>query len=168
MHEVPRQPASLDSALDSALVVDVGGNVGHDLVALKEAHPDLQGKLVLEDLAGPISAANLPAGFEKVAYDFFTPQPIKDASVYYFHQVLHDWSEDRCREILRNQISAMKRGHSRIVIDDLVIPDQGAGWLETGIDMIMMTTQSAQERTEGDWRGAFGERGIEGDECVGL
>lgn len=156
VHEVLRQPLTRESPL----IVDVGGNVGHDLIALKSAYPDLQGKLILEDLAGPIAAATLPPGIEKIEYDFFTPQSVKDASVYYFHQVLHDWPEDKCREILRNQIPAMKKGHSKIVIDDLVIPDQGAGWLETGIDMIMLTTHSAQERTQGDWKGLLESVGL--------
>ncbi|KAF2490471.1 S-adenosyl-L-methionine-dependent methyltransferase [Lophium mytilinum] len=137
---------------DAPLIIDVGGSVGHDLIALHEAHPELKGKLLLQDLPGPIAQANLPAGIEKVEYDFFTPQPVKEASAYYFHQVLHDWPDDKCREILKNQIPAMKRGHSKILIDDIVIPDRGAGWLETGIDMIMLSTHSAQERTQADWR----------------
>ncbi|KAF2811453.1 S-adenosyl-L-methionine-dependent methyltransferase [Mytilinidion resinicola] len=146
---------------DSPLIVDVGGNVGHDLIALHEAHPELKGKLVLQDLPGPIAqATNLPAGTEKMEYSFFTPQPVKEASAYYFHQVLHDWPDDKCREILKNQIPAMKKGHSKILIDDLVIPDQGAGWLETGIDMLMLTTHSAQERTQADWRSLLDSVGL--------
>jgi len=156
VHEVLRQPLSPNAPR----IVDVGGNVGHDLIALREAYPDLKGKLILQDLAGPIAQAKLPTGIEKMDASFFEPQPVKEASAYYFHQVLHDWPDNECRKILQNQIPAMKKGYSKILIDDLVIPDQGAGWVETGIDMIMMTANAAQERTQADWRSLLESVGL--------
>ncbi|RAL64322.1 hypothetical protein DID88_002213 [Monilinia fructigena] len=38
---------------------------------------------------------------ERVGYNFFTLQPIKNARVYFYHHILHDWSDYKCLEILQ-------------------------------------------------------------------
>lgn len=35
---------------EAVLVVDVGGNKGHDATNFQEAHPDIPGRLILQDL----------------------------------------------------------------------------------------------------------------------
>lgn len=62
---------------DSAIVVDVGGNVGHDLERFRKAHPDVAAKLVLQDRPDVVKNSKLPDPVVKMAYDFFTPQPVK-------------------------------------------------------------------------------------------
>ena len=66
----------------SVLLVDVGGGMGHDLEELKAKHPELKGRLVLQDrpevinkIEGPIPA------IEPTVHDFFTPQPVKGKPV---------------------------------------------------------------------------------------
>jgi demethylsterigmatocystin 6-O-methyltransferase len=56
------------------LLVDIGGNVGHQCIELKTRYPDLQGGVVVQDLK---CAEDLGAGVKGMEYDFFTPQPIK-------------------------------------------------------------------------------------------
>lgn len=159
----------LDQALsqvespDSPLIIDIGGNVGHDLIALHKSHPELEGKLILMDLPGPIrnaKRAGLPAAIEAVVYNFFTPQPVVGAKNDFFHMDFHDWPDKKWQEILENQIPALKRGYSKILINDLVIPDQGAGWVEIGIDLAAMNVRSATERTEAEWRSLVGSVGL--------
>lgn len=74
----PIRERLLDGAdTDSALIVDVGGGKGHDLVAFQTRFPN-QGRLVLQDLAPVVeSLTNLNPQIEAMAYDFFTEQPIK-------------------------------------------------------------------------------------------
>ena len=64
---------------DSVFLVDLGGGKGHDLQELNQKHPNIPGKLVLQELKGVIDEA-LTAGLdfkiESMAHDFFTPQPI--------------------------------------------------------------------------------------------
>jgi hypothetical protein len=63
---------------DDVLLVDIGGNQGHDLKYFQERHPDLPGRLILQDLPEAVSKiANPLKGVEVIPYDFFTPQPIK-------------------------------------------------------------------------------------------
>jgi hypothetical protein len=75
----PIQERLLDGAVQDseALLVDVGAGKGHDLQALHKKFPE-QGPLVLQDLDSVIdSLTDLDAGIERMAYDFFTEQPVK-------------------------------------------------------------------------------------------
>ena len=53
--------------------------------------------------------------------------------------------------ILQQVIKAMGRD-SVILIDDMVIPVQGAHWQATQLDLTMMAALAAIERTEKQWR----------------
>lgn len=63
---------------NATLMVDVGGGPGQELVRFKERHPDIPGRLVLQDLPLTLQRIEkLPDGIESMEYDFFTPQPVK-------------------------------------------------------------------------------------------
>lgn len=64
---------------DNILLVDVGGNRGHDLVNLKAKCPRLAGKMILQDLPSVVAHASFPANSNITAmpHGFFSPQPIK-------------------------------------------------------------------------------------------
>ena len=69
-----------DSELNelSALLVDVGGGLGHDAEAFRNNFPHLPGRIIVQDLPGSIEqAAPTGRGIETMAHDFFTPQPIQ-------------------------------------------------------------------------------------------
>lgn len=66
----------------TVLFVDIGGALGHQCIALKQQHPNLPGRVVLQEQAHMIEqvrANPLPGfdGIEAEVHDFFTPQPIK-------------------------------------------------------------------------------------------
>lgn len=137
---------------NGAAIVDVGGGMGQDLAELKSKHPTLRGKMVLQDLPTVIEQiTDLPADIERQAHDFFTPQPVVGARVYYLHSVLHDWDDTSCIKILENIKPAMRPGYSKILINDFVVPDKGATWPATAMDLGMMALGSVKERTEEDW-----------------
>ena len=48
-------------------------------------------------------------------------------------------------------MSAMNRD-SVILIDEIVIPNEGAQWRQTQLDLAMMASLAAMERTESQWR----------------
>jgi hypothetical protein len=63
---------------DEVLVVDIGGGAGHDLLGFKERHPELKGRLVLEELPYMIDrVVGKLDGVELVGHDFYDPQPVK-------------------------------------------------------------------------------------------
>lgn len=58
-------------------IVDIGGNLGHDIKIFKETYPELEGRCIIQDLEPVIKRAKPIEGVEFHANDFFTPQPIK-------------------------------------------------------------------------------------------
>ena len=66
--------------------------------------------------------------------------------------ILHDWPDEKCVEILANLKPAMTPKYSKLLINEYVIPDTGAHWISTALDMLMMATFSSRERSEQNWR----------------
>ncbi|KAK5658196.1 hypothetical protein OQA88_2169 [Cercophora sp. LCS_1] len=140
----------------SPLLVDIGGSLGHDLLSLRESHPNLTGRLILQDTAAVLSSAPhttlSSAGIEAMPHDFFSPQPVKGAKMYYLHHILHDWPDDKCVEIIKNIKDAMTPGYSRLLVNEHIIPATGASWEATYLDLYMMVLFGARERTEDEWK----------------
>ena len=166
---------------DAALLVDIGGGSGQDIELFQKRRGELPGRVVLQDLPAVIEAckSGLSPGIEAMGYDFFTPQPLLGGSMYcpfiryslltndlvgarayYLHSVLHDWPDEKCREILRNITSVMKKGYSKILINENVVPSTSAHWETTGLDIIMMTLFSSVERPEASWRALLASVGL--------
>ncbi|MCJ1390189.1 hypothetical protein MMC18_003047 [Xylographa bjoerkii] len=138
---------------DAVFLVDVGGGLGQDIKEFQRKHPDVPGRMILQDKPEVLEKVSATDGsIELMKTDFFTPQPVTGARAYYIHSVLHDWPDDDCQKILSNIASAMKPGYSRLLINENTIPDQGAHWEATGLDLIMLTNFSSQERTQQQWR----------------
>lgn len=53
--------------------------------------------------------------------------------------------------ILSRLAAAMTPGYSKVLINENVVPDTGAHWQATSLDLIMMVDLAAKERTERQW-----------------
>ncbi|KAK1727910.1 S-adenosyl-L-methionine-dependent methyltransferase, partial [Colletotrichum acutatum] len=160
------------------LLVDIGGSVGQDLQAFYELYPETASRLYLEDLPSVLAdeKTNVLEGINKVAYDFYTPQPIKprisetessqetiDARAYYMHHILHDWPDKQARKILEIQKAALRPvGNSRILIHDQIMDDdvRAVHPHAAVFDISMMAFGAAQERTEKEWRALVESAGL--------
>lgn len=138
---------------EGILVVDVGGATGHDMEAFVRKHPDAAGRLVFQDQPKAIADAEgqREKGLTPMVHDFFTPQPITGAKAYFMHWILHDWPDDDGRRLLENVKSAMKRGYSRLLLSEIVIPSTNATVHQTSLDLMMAALVSAKERSEQQW-----------------
>lgn len=109
--------AGLDwHSLGEIQVVDVGGSYGPTAIPLLRHAPNIT-KITVQDLPEVIAEAqakpqpdDIAARLEFQVGDFFQPQQIKDADVYYMRHVLHDWPQDKALEILRNLVPSIKSG----------------------------------------------------------
>ncbi|KAF2705431.1 S-adenosyl-L-methionine-dependent methyltransferase [Pleomassaria siparia CBS 279.74] len=145
--------------------VDIGGSAGSTAVALASCLPGLQiviqDQAVLEEQARKSIPPELTERVTFMAHDFFQHQPVRDADVYHFRWIFHDWPDKYCTRLLRALIPALKTG-ARIVVSDFVVPASGtATWyregLVRGFDLAMMDLFNAKEREQGDWEKLFGE-----------
>lgn len=82
------------------------------------------------------------------------------ARAYYFRNILHDWPDDKCKLILENTISAMSED-SVILIDEIVVPDIGAGRRATQLDMTMLAALAGQERSRSEWKELLDQAGLD-------
>ncbi|KAI1360956.1 S-adenosyl-L-methionine-dependent methyltransferase [Xylaria arbuscula] len=98
-------------------------------------------------------------GIETQSHDFFALQPVKGARAYYLRNVLHDWPDHKCVEILQNNKCAMTED-SRILIDEMVLFEHGASWRATRVDLAMSTCFAAMGRSRTDWDALLGKAGL--------
>ncbi|EPS31670.1 hypothetical protein POX_d06137 [Penicillium oxalicum] len=147
---------------DNVLLVDIGGNQGHDLTQFRKTYPHVPGRLVLQDLPEVVNKS-LCSGpsIEVMPYNFLDAQPVRGARAYYFRAVFHDWPDHICQRILRNTVTAMVPGVSRILIVDLVLPDVDAPLFQASLDIQMMSIGAGIERSETQWRNLLWSVGLE-------
>ncbi|KAI7228161.1 hypothetical protein KC330_g8046 [Hortaea werneckii] len=158
-----------DGEEGKVLLVDVGGSFGHDIREFAAGFGDVvgsgrgRGRLILEDLpevVGQIREESSVVGsgngeevrIERVGCDFFKENPVQGARAYYLHSVLHDWPNPLASAILSRIAQAMKPGYSKLLINENCIPDRGAHWEATALDMMMLGLVASKERTEREWR----------------
>eukprot|EP00887_Chlorella_sp_A99_P005868 scaffold1.g5868.t1 len=127
----------------SARVADVGGGTGGFLAALLARHPNMTA--VLTDRPEVVAEAERlwaarRAGLARRATflpaDFFREAPAAD--VYFLRAILHDWDDEAAATILRTLRRAAARGAEggvTLLAVDMVLPERGAGWIETAEDL---------------------------------
>lgn len=75
---------------DAALIVDIGGGLGHVIESILDKYPDLKGRCILQDLPETIKRIESPrTGIEPMAHDFFLPQPIKGEPIISTRPFVH-------------------------------------------------------------------------------
>ncbi|KAK4496566.1 hypothetical protein PRZ48_012546 [Zasmidium cellare] len=151
-------------ASSGSLLVDVDGGKGHDLQAFIKKFPDTKGKLVLQDLPEALASikdGDLDRRIYKQDQDFFAPNQEVGARAYLMHHILHDWSDKYALKILEPIVKAMKRGYSKLLIHDLVLPDAGVTSYQARWDMTMMTFNAGMERSRSQWQSLLSAAGLE-------
>lgn len=144
------------------LLVDIGGGIGHDLVIFKNRFPNLSGKLILQDLPTVVEAArDLPTGIEAIGYDFFNPQPVTGAKVYYLRTVLHDWPDQQARKILAPIRAAMSDEYSILLVNENILPDEKVSLYAAELDLHMMAAFSSLDRTLGQFKELLDSAGFD-------
>lgn len=81
--------------------------------------------------------------------------------MYYLRNILHDWSDQKCLEILASIRPAMVAGQSVLLIDELVLPEKEAPLRESQLDIEMLVHLAGAERTERDWRKLLSDAGFD-------
>ncbi|KAL8714652.1 MAG: hypothetical protein Q9220_001601 [cf. Caloplaca sp. 1 TL-2023] len=143
---------------ETPVFVDVGGGIGHQCVALKTRYPELKRRIILQDLPPVIQHAFSMAGIECMPHDFRLEQPIKGASYYYLRNVLHDYPDTICLQILSHLKEAMS-DRSALLIDEMILPHVALE-SQASVDMGVMATLAGKERMEEDWTRLLEQAGL--------
>src|SRR4051812_16082379 len=90
----------------------IAGGRGHCLLLIQQETSnvwDTGAKMFLEDRPPVLDTIpqDLLPGVEKLGYDFYTEQPIKNAHIYFLRRILHNYQDDVCVKILTNNAAAM-------------------------------------------------------------
>ena len=150
------------NSLGEATVVDLGGNTGHCSVVIAEAAPKV--KCIIQDLPGILAHAqdphhsvippHLKDRISFMDHNFFEPQPVQ-ADAYFVRMIMHDWSDQYARKILKRIAAAMKPG-SRLMVMDQIMPPVGLlpGTIEKpmrALDLHMAMMFNGKEREMHEW-----------------
>ncbi|KAL4949265.1 O-methyltransferase-domain-containing protein [Aspergillus filifer] len=155
--------SALNPTPDSILAVDVGGGKGEAIARIRSLSGDVPGRYILEDRADVVASLGSPPHLQDIqtlGYDFFTPQPVHGALVYLIRRCLHNWPEKSVVQILKNIAGAMDPARSRLLIEEIIVPEQNSGIEEGWMDLIMMSI-GAKQRTLEEWRGVLSLAGLE-------
>lgn len=140
-------------------IVDVGGGYGELLAEILRLNPETSGVLfdrthAIEAARRRMQAAALAHRCEFVAGDFFGSIP-EGADVYVLKSVIHDWNEERARQILDNCARAM-HAEARLVLVERVVPPRLAACAAhraiARADLNMLVGLGGKERTEDEYR----------------
>ena len=138
-------------------IADIGGGRGHLLAAVLDAAPSAQG--ILFDL--PEVVNNITIKHDRLtplAGDFFA-DPLPPADVYLLMEVLHDWTDEKCRAILGAIRRAAPPGAKVLVIENVLSNDQPDPRGQI-LDLIMMANTGGRERTQPQLAALFDSSGF--------
>lgn len=146
----PRVVAAFDLSRFHYLV-DLGGATGHLAVAACERYPKLRAAVF--DLPPVIEFAReqvaLSAAAERVDFipgDFFADD-LPEADLFAVGRILHDWSEEKIRRLLRKIFDRLPAGGGLLIAEKLLAPDKSGptGAHMQSLNMLICT--EGKERT---------------------
>lgn len=127
---------------ERGVVADVAGGSGPVLAAVLSARPGLRGVLVeapgvLAEADRHLAAAGVRDRVELAEGDIFA-RVDAEADVYVLKDILHDWDDERCVQILRTVAGAMRPG-SRVVLVETLLDRNEADPIAASVDLHMLT-----------------------------
>lgn len=145
-------------------VTDVGGGNGLLLGEILRAHPRLRG--VLADQPDVLARArergflggDLAARSGYADCDFFREVPA-GTRAYLMKSVIHDWDDERAREILRQCRRAVPADGALLLVETR-LPEDSAPALGKVVDIAMLLLTGGRERTAEEYRALLADGGF--------
>lgn len=146
------------------IICDVAGGVGHMLAAILEHRPHARGILlespdVIKQADGFLRERGLADRIERRPSDLFGQLDAR-ADVYTMKWILHDWSDDACRDILKRVRATMPSG-SKLVTIDLHHESGQPNALTATLDVLMLIQcEGGRERSPQQVHALMREAGL--------
>ncbi len=150
---------------DFGSICDVGGGNGTFLTTLLSNYPHIQG--FVADLPEAVISAHKVIGkaglhhrCKAVSYDFFkVAPPICDA--YFLVNVLHDWEDEICCQILENILKSMNTGSRLWIVEYLLETGQGFSVAKL-LDIEVLVMGGGRERSIEEYTSLLSSVGMVG------
>ena len=144
-------------------IVDVAGGAGGLLAAILAAAPKLRGTLfdqpsVIEQAKKDGLLTPFADRCEMAAGSFFEAVPA-GVGAYIMKHIIHDWDDERSRQILSNCRRAMNPNGKLLVVDRVIGPPNAPD-PKKFFDVAMMLMPGGRERTEEEWKALFAASGF--------
>jgi hypothetical protein len=168
-----RQPHGDDLFLwenqPKSVIIDVGGGNGQTALEAAKRNPDLH--FIVQDLEENRAdfERTVPPDLQKrvlfQAHDFFTLQRrfLHQPVTFFMKWILHNWSDDRCIDILTHLLPLLAVPGSRLLVQEYVLSDGAHDYAHVrAMDMTMMTLfgPMARQRTRHEFECLF--RAVDG------
>jgi hypothetical protein len=146
-------------------VMDVGGGHGTLLTVILQAHPHLQGMLfdlphVVKGAHEPLAAAGLTERCEVIGGNVFDPLP-KGADAVMAKSFIHSFDDETSVKLLRNFREALPPEGGRVLVVEMVLPDDETPHFGKLFDIEMLTqSDDGRDRTEAEFRELFARAGL--------
>ncbi len=143
--------------------VDVGGGKGYLLEEILRLHPTIKGVLidrpqVAEQARAYLTEQGLIDRCEIIGGDIFEEvQP--GADVYLLKNILHNWDDAHCIQILTNCQKALPP-HGRVVLAEYLVRPGMTGYHEKFLDLQMLVALEGREREEEEYRTLYAASGL--------
>ncbi len=137
-------------------LVDLGGATGHLAIAACERYGRMRATVfdlpgVIEFARPHIEASRARGRITAAAGDFFR-DPLPSAALYALGRILHDWSDERCLELLRRVRAALATGGAVLIAEKLLDEDRCGPVSASMQSLNMLVCTEGRERTESEFR----------------
>ena len=145
-------------------LADLGGATGHLAIAACERYPSM--RAIVFDLPTALPLAKEIVGQSSVAVrielvggDFFS-DPLPPADLYALGRILHDWSEEKIRLLLKRIFDVLPSQGGILVAEKLLLADKtGPRWAQMQ-SLNMLTCTEGKERTLSEYEVLLTEAGF--------
>jgi hypothetical protein len=151
-------------------LLDVGGGSAVFSIAIAKEHPALRATVM--DIAAVcaeadryIAASSIGTRVRTQALNMFTQAWPSDHDVHFLSNILHDWSDDTCRLLVKKSFAALPSG-GRIVLHEMLMDDDGCGPLAAAaFSMLMLIGTRGRQYSLPELRGFLEPAGFTGVEA---
>jgi 3-hydroxy-5-methyl-1-naphthoate 3-O-methyltransferase len=151
-------------------LLDVGGGSAVFSIAIAQAHPALHATVmeitaVCAEADRYIAVAGLGPRVRTQAVNMFTQAWPSGHDAHFLSNILHDWSDETCRLLVKKSFEALPAG-GRIVLHEMLMDDDGCGPLPAAaFSLLMLIGTRGRQYSLPELRGFLEPAGFTGVEA---